>query len=160
MNLLKTFPEVELFFKNDTFSQEELLSFIQEVEKKYSDKKLRKSLSTLLSLKILQFQISHENVQKTQPRIERPRRIQQKVEKVNPFHSLIPTLRSSSVEDISKALEWSISKIIRLLQQNKISKSSEQHLEDSEFDKVREMFNSRLQGIDRMKKNHSSSKSN
>lgn len=53
MNLIKTFPEVELFFKNDKFSQDELLLFIQELEQTYHDEQLRKSLSTLISLKIL-----------------------------------------------------------------------------------------------------------
>ena len=153
MSLLNTFPEVELFFKSDKFSQEELLSFIKEVEGKYKDSQLRKSVSTLISLKILQFQISHEEIPKKQNILQKAKKLNLKPEKEDKFHPLLSALKHNSIENIAINLQWSISRILRLLELKGISKSSENLLDDKEFKLVSEMFNSRLWGIERMERN-------
>jgi hypothetical protein len=150
MNLLKTFPEVELFFKSDKFSHDELLSFIQEVEKKYTEKKLRKSVSTLISLKILQFEISDNN-ELTQNRIaEESNQVIVKTEKS--YHSLIDALKHKSIENIAINLQWTSSQILRLLEQRGILKSLDSLLDENEFKLVSEMFYSRIMGIRRNEK--------
>jgi hypothetical protein len=150
MSLLNTFPEVELFFKSDRFSQEELLSFIKEIEVKYIDKQLRKSVSTLINLKILQFQISYEEIPKKRNIVEKAKKLNLKSEKNDKFHPLLNILKNNSIENIATNLQWSVSRLLRLLELKGISKSAENLLENNEFKIVSEMFNSRLLGIERI----------
>lgn len=152
MSLLNTFPEVELFFKSDKFSQEELLSFIKEVEEKYKEKQLRKSASTLISLKILQFKISYEEIPKKRNIVEKSKKLNLKSEKDDKFHPLLTELKHNSIENIATNLQWSVSRILRLLELKGISKSAENLLDSNEFKIVTEMFNSRLWGIERMER--------
>lgn len=152
MSLLNTFPEVELFFKSDKFSQEELLSFIKEVEEKYKDEQLRKSVSTLISLKILQFQISHEEIPKKQNIVEKAKKLNLKPEKEDKFHPLLSALKHNSIENIATNLKWNVSRILRLIELKGISKSAENLLDSNEFKLVSEMFNSRLWGIERIER--------
>lgn len=152
MSLLNTFPEVELFFKSDKFSQEELLSFIKEVEEKYIDKQLRKSVSTLISLKILQFQLSYEEIPKKRNIVEKAKKLNLKSEKDDKLHPLLTVLKHNSIENIAMNLQWSVSRILRLLELKGISKSADNLLENDEFKIVSEMFNSRLLGIERIEK--------
>lgn len=152
MSLLNTFPEVELFFKSDKFSQEELLSFIEEVEGRYNDQQLRKSISTLISLKILQFKISHEGVSYKQNIVEKAKKLNLKQEKNNRFHPLLTALKHNTIENIATNLQWTVSKILRLLELKGIHKSAENLLDINEFKLVSEMFSSRLFGIERMER--------
>ncbi|RZK11442.1 MAG: hypothetical protein EOO46_06775 [Flavobacterium sp.] len=152
MSLVNTFPEVQLFFKSDKFSQEELLSFIKEIEGKYKDAQLRKSVSTLISLKILQFQISHEEMPRKKNIIDKATKLTLEPEKEKKLHPLLSSLRHNSIENISINLQWSFSRISNLLKQKGISKSAENLLDSNEFKLVSEMFNSRLWGIERMER--------
>lgn len=152
MSLLNIFPEVELFFKSEKFSQIELLSFIKEIEEKYKDEKLRKSASTLINLKILQYQISHEETPNNLNIVQKAKKLTSKQEKENNFHPLLYTLKHNSIENIATNLQWSISRIVRLLEQKGISKKPENLLDNIEFKIVSEMFNSRLWGIERAEK--------
>ena len=152
MSLLNTFPEVELFFKSEKFSQTELLSFIKEIDEKYKDERLRKSASTLISLKILQYQISHEETPRKQNIIGKAKKLAFKSEKDNNLHPLLNALKHNSIENIATNLQWSASRILRLLEQKGIAKKAENLLDDTEFKLVSEMFNSRLLGIERAEK--------
>jgi hypothetical protein len=149
MSLLKTFPEVDLFFSSDKFSQVELLAFIKEVEKKYTDEKLRASIATLISLKILQFQISHEEEPKSNNIVAKQKSVRLKHKDKNEFHPLLQALMHNSVENIATNLQWSSSRLIRLLEQKKIFKKPQSLLNATEFKVVSEMLNSRLKGIER-----------
>jgi hypothetical protein len=152
MNLIKTFPEVELFFSSDKFSQAELLSFISAIEEKYTDTKLRKSVSTLISLKILQYQISEEDEPRDENISEKSTKLNYKQEKESRLHNLLQTLSHNSIENIAITLKWSSSRLLRLLEQKAILKSPENLLDNAEFKLVREMLDSRLKGIERIER--------
>ncbi|OYU78878.1 MAG: hypothetical protein CFE23_16585 [Flavobacterium sp. BFFFF1] len=149
MSLLKTFPEVELFFESDKFSQEELLSFIQEIEKKYTDERLRRSAHTLIRLKILQFEIAGTKTPSKNNIVNG----ETATKKEKGVHSLIQGLRHKSIENIALKLQWTSSQILILLKQKGISKNLESLLDENEFKIVAEMFYSRIMGIRRNEKN-------
>jgi hypothetical protein len=152
MSLIKTFPEVELFFSSDKFSHVELLSFIEEVEKKYTDKKLRASIASLISLKILQYQIYHEEESKNNNSLAKQINIHLKHNDKNEIHPYLHVLKHNSIENIAINLHWSSSRLIRLLEQKGIFKKPQSLLDDTEFKQVSEMLNTRLKGIDRIEK--------
>lgn len=152
MSLIKTFPEVETFFKSDKFSQLELLSFLKEIENKYKDEQLRKSISTLISLKILQYETFPDETSTNLNIVEKAKKLKFTEEKQNRFHPLLNQLKLNSIENIAINLNWSLSRTLRLLEQKGILKDVEKMLDEKEFALVNEMFNSRLWGIERIEK--------
>ncbi|MFH6936368.1 hypothetical protein [Flavobacterium sp. FlaQc-30] len=148
MSLIKAFPEVEIFFERNKFSQIELLAFLKEIENKYKDEQLRKSLSSLISLKILQYETFPINLNI----VEKAKKLKFIEEKQNRFHPLLNQLKINSIENMAINLNWSLSRTLRLLKQKGISKDAEKMLDEKEFALVEEMFNSRLWGIERIEK--------
>lgn len=152
MSLIKAFPEVELFFENDEFSQEELICFIKDVEKKYSDKEIRKSLSTLIKLKILQYEISEEKELRGRNIVAKTKEIGAVLNQENRFQPLLQSLKYNSIENIALNIQWPTKRLIRLLEQKGISKCEQDLLNEHEFSQIKEMLNNRLYGLDRMDK--------
>lgn len=153
MNLIKTFPEVELFFKNDKFTQEELLVFIREIENRYTNNQLRKSVSTLISLKILQYEIFPKKTPTKSNIVNKAEKLNLLPKGNNKFHPLLNRLKSNSIESMAINLDWSLSRTLRLLEQKGILKNGESILDKKEFALVRDMFNARLWGLQRIEKN-------
>lgn len=152
MSLIKTFPEVEIFFESDKFSQVELLAFLKEIENKYKDEQLRKSLSSLISLKILQYETFPEETSINLNIVEKAKKLKFIEEKQNRFHPLLNQLKINSIENMAINLNWSLSRTLRLLEQKGISKDAKKMLDEKEFALAKEMFNSRLWGIERIEK--------
>lgn len=152
MNLLKTFPEIELFFNIDKFTQEELLLFLIEIEKKYEDEQLRKAVSTLISLKILQYETFPVDNSEKINIVARTKKINYKPVEVDDFHPLTNELKLYSIENIANSLEWPLSRTLRLLEQNGITKKGEDLLDPDEFIIIKDMLNNRLLGLERIHK--------
>jgi hypothetical protein len=152
MSLLSSFPEVEIFFKNDRFSQEELLSFIKNIENKYSDKQSRKAVSTLIQLKILEYTICDKEENDNKNAVEKYISIS-----LNQSHDqesllLAQALKNFSIENIAKNVEWQTSRLIRLLEQKDIVKLPNELLTEKEFELIKEMLHRRLLSLKRLNK--------
>ena len=131
MNLLKAFPEIELFFQNESFSQEELLSFISELERQYSEKDIRKSASALIRLKLLQYDIAEKD--NKQNIVARTKKIDFKSKRENKIHPMLSSLRKKSIEEIAYNIQWSTARLLRLIKQQGISKQRHNLLNDDEL---------------------------
>lgn len=154
MSLIKNFPEVDFFFKNDSFSQNELLQFLKEIEEKYKENDLRKSVATLINLKMLQYETFSEKSFPSLNAVEKVEEFDLKPKKGSRLHPQLQKLKSYSLENIAKNLNWSFSKISRLLEQHGIFKSESEMLNKDEFEIVREMFSARLYGLQRINKSN------
>ena len=154
MNLLKTFPEIEIFFSNNKFTQEELAIFVTEIDKRYQDKQLRKSISTLIKLKLIQYETFPEENNAKINIVTVSKKSNYKTKIVEKTHSLSNDLKFRTVESISTLLEWNITQTLRLLEQKGIIKSEQGFLNDLEFKLVKEMFDARLLGLERIHKSN------
>ena len=56
--MVEIFPEIESFFQQEQFSQEELDLLKEDVEKKYTDEHSRKLAISAINIKLLQYQLS------------------------------------------------------------------------------------------------------
>jgi hypothetical protein len=158
MSLINTFPEVELFFKKDKFSEEELMLFIKELDEKYNDLQLRKSVSALISLKILQFQILQEKTSNNTLTKVRINNIDSKAKKKVKLHPNLITLKDKTIENIASILKMNVSQILKVLKRNGVIKTSKNILDINEFNIVSEIFNSRLMGLERIEKSNNPKK--
>lgn len=158
MSLINTFPEVELFFKKDKFSEEELMLFIKELDEKYNDLQLRKSVSALISLKILQFQILQEKISNNTLTKVRINNIDSKAKKKVKLHPNLITLKDKTIENIASVLKMNVSQILKVLKRNGVIKTSKNILDINEFSIVSEIFNSRLMGLERIEKSNNPKK--
>jgi hypothetical protein len=158
MSLINTFPEVELFFKKDKFSEEELMLFIKELDEKYIDLQLRKSVSALISLKILQFQILQEKTSnKTLTKVRTSVNDSKARTKVK-LHPNLITLKDKTIGNIASVLKMNVTQILKVLKSNGVIKSSKNFLDINEFNIVSEIFNSRLMGLERIEKSNNPKK--
>lgn len=71
--MVEIFPEIESFFQQEQFSQEELDVLREDIEKKYKDEHSRKLAISAINIKLLQYQLSgplaprgEENANKTE----------------------------------------------------------------------------------------------
>ena len=153
MNLIYTFPEVEVFFKNQRFTQEELLHFIQSVEMKYDSVELRKAVAALISLKILQYDTFADEFEQINI-VAKYNRL--KLESKRPYiiQELLDDLRGYSVQNIAVSLDWNLQKILRLLELKGINKTAKEFLTAVEYKTVKEMFNTRLLALQRIEKSN------
>lgn len=154
MNLLSTFPEIEVFFQNEKFTENELSNFLSEIEKKYEDKELRKSASTLIKLKLIQFDTFSENKTEKKNIVQVVKKSNQNKQIVDKTHFLTEELKFKSIESIANTLEWSLSLILKLLEQKGICKKQDEILEEKEFKIVKDMFDARLLGLERIHKSN------
>ncbi len=152
MSLLKCFPEVEIFFENDSFTQEDLLSFVEEIENKYVERDERESVSTLIKLKILQFELSdNTTIPKKNKSIKHKKIKVLYTDNINNdiIHISLQSLKLNSIENIALNIQWPTSRLINILKQKGIFKSPQDLLNEVEFSLVSNMFNSRLKSLDR-----------
>jgi hypothetical protein len=150
MSLLKTFPEIDSFFKLNQFSETDLKTFIDEVTKKYSDKNLRKAAINLINLEILKYDIQKDQIDLTKLRKPIVTTAESKTEE---NFSKTSSLKKLSIESISEILKWSFPQLQRLLSQKGIKLNKDDVLNKEEFQIVEEMFSSRLIALKRIRKN-------
>ena len=150
MNLIKSFPEVEIFFNQTKFTDEQLLKFVTDIESTYQDPKLRTCISSLIKLKLLQFHL--QELDQTSPK--RNIRIQKNNAKKHTtkisFHRDLEELRHLSIENTALKLKWSLNKLITLSKQKNIEQKSSLVLNNKNFEIVRDMYNTRLIALDRL----------
>jgi len=152
MSLIKSFPEVEAFFIQSRFTDEQLLKFVTDIEAKYRDAELRNSISSLIKLKLLQFELQalDQTAHKRDIAIQKikAKKHQEKIE----FHGDLEELRYLSIENIAVKLKWSLNKLTTLLKQKNIDQQSSSTLNDKSFETVKDMCNARLIALDRLNK--------
>ena len=132
--MIKHFPEIEQFFKNSSFTQEELQFFVQEIDKKYVNKDLQLKAHTLIKLELFKFQIKETNdvdkneiqLNENSIRKDKKKSIETKPKKkikADPFENrnnfvskTLSDMRTMSISQISEILDVSpkfIERIIR-----------------------------------------------
>jgi hypothetical protein len=153
MNLIYTFPEVEVFFKNQRFTQEELLYFIQSVEKKYDTIELRKAVATLISLKILQYDAFPDEFEQINI-VAKYNRLKLESKRPYTIQELLDELINYSVQNIAVSLDWDLQKLLRLLELKDIHKTEKEFLTAAEYKTVKEMFKTRLLALQRIEKSN------
>lgn len=147
MSLIKAFPEVQLFFSNERFTDIELLSFLTEAENKYKEKDERKALHTLIELKILQYEIF--------PKAEI--HISKIVAKARPnktgnntkYHPHLFYLQNLTIENIAANTGLRTDRLIHFIHQKDILKSANSLLDKDQFNVLKDMLNSFLMAFDR-----------
>ena len=139
MSLIKQFPEIESFFRNDEFSQEDLDTFIKKIEMKYTVSSILTSAKSLIQLELLKFEL-----QKDLKSVGKPSKKQKESPKFNKLSSL-PT----EISLLAKKLEWSTKHLIRLLEQRNICKNETDSLTPEEFASIRAMVKARYAGVNR-----------
>ncbi|WP_166778499.1 hypothetical protein, partial [Flavobacterium psychrophilum] len=84
--------------------------------------------------------------------VEIAKKSKYKTKIVEKTHSLTEDLKFRTIENIAKSLEWSSSLILKLLEQKGIKKLTDEMLNETEFEIVKEMFDARLLGLERIHK--------
>lgn len=69
--MVEIFPEIESFFQQEQFSQEELDLLKEDVEKKYTDEHSRKLAISAINIKLLQYQLSGPLTARIKEKIKR-----------------------------------------------------------------------------------------
>jgi len=150
MSLFKTFPEIDKFFVSNKFTETELDMFIQEIDKKYNDKDLRKAALSFINLELAKFQVVKDHIDlnilkarkhNNNPQLNRPNEIQ--------------TLKNSSIKMIAEKLDLPLRKVANLLKMDSklgLDQISNQILTSDEFNDAKEMILSRLKAIRRKEK--------
>ncbi len=148
MSLIKTFPEIDYFFRSNKFSEDELNIFLKQIEKNYSSKELRKAALNLINLELAKFQIVKDQVV-LEP-LKRPgKRVQPKIV---PKPDDLQELKQLTVQMIADKLRWRVERVQTFLLQNGLTKAAEEILNPIEFNYVKEMFISRLKALQRIDK--------
>ena len=132
--------------------------FIKELDEKYNELQLRKSVSALISLKILQFQILQEKISNNTLTKVRINNIDSKAKKKVKLHPNLITLKDKTIENIASVLKMNVSQILKVLKRNGVIKTSKNILDINEFSIVSEIFNSRLMGLERIEKSNNPKK--
>lgn len=146
MSLIREFPEVSLFFQHNSFSQEELNAFIAKMERKYTDKQVRKSFHTLIQLRLLKYKMSvveekpDKEVLKNKKRPSAPSttkvitpKARSDNDREQDNHQQFDGLSSSKIAAIALRLQLSISFLLNILRQKGIHKEKDMVLAPHEF---------------------------
>lgn len=149
MNLLKAFPEIDLFFKKNQFNNLELENFILEIKNKYSDKLVLNSALNLIRLELLKYTFTDKkNLSNTK---ENP--ISHKNLKINKEETdIINYLNKNSIDSISKTLKWKPEYLMSILKHSDLSKLKNEILEKKEFSRLENKLIARLKGLIRVEK--------
>ncbi|MGQ2983735.1 hypothetical protein [Flavobacterium sp.] len=124
MNLTSAFPEVEIFFSNESFNDRELLSFLTDIDKTYQDKKDRRYIHGLIALKIMQYETFSKEETKAENIVKKFKPIKIKNNLNSNHHPMLSYLRNFSIENIANSLEIRVERLLNLLQQKQIFKQS------------------------------------
>jgi hypothetical protein len=152
MSLLKTFPEIDIFFSSKRFTDSDLNSFLKSIDEKYTDKGLRKSALTLIKLEMLKYDINKDELvlaEFEKSKIQKNKIVSEK--STNNFNK-VDKLANLKIEFIAENLNWSFQYLQRLLAQKNIVKVMGDNLNKEEFALIKEMLNSRLIAIKRNKR--------
>jgi hypothetical protein len=152
MSLLKTFPEIDIFFSNKHFTDADLADFLQIIDEKYTDKELRKSALSLIKLELLKY-----DIKKDVKNLEVSKKVktqQNNIVSVDSSKNLnkVNKLKDLKIDLIAENLNWSFLYLQRILAQKNIIKVMGDNLNKEEFALIKEMLDSRLSAIKRIKR--------
>lgn len=71
--MIEIFPEIQAFFKQAQFSDEQLSKLRDEIKIKYKDENSRKAAVSAIGIKLLQYQLSSPKAEFVNDKIKRPR---------------------------------------------------------------------------------------
>lgn len=148
MNLIKNFPEIDLFFKTNSFDDTSLDQLYVLIKEKYTDKKELKAAQTLIKLELLKFSFNHTKENTTY----RPQKVNSSI--IVEFKEL----KNLTIKSISDIIEWRSNFIIRLLENQGVSKKENEFLTSDEFNKISEPLYNRFKLTKRHKKTDEFSK--
>ncbi|MBD0824431.1 hypothetical protein [Aestuariibaculum marinum] len=167
--MLRHFPEIVQFFKQDTFSEDDLTVLKQQLAETYPDAKVYKQAVTLIELFLVKFELStprelqrFKNAKgKSKSKQNGPtlatqtkaKKVQQSKPQSYGSPKSLRNLKGLPAYRICKQLELSFGSINRCLAKNEVFKieSEEDTLSEVQFEALREMFLSRQKGLRRMK---------
>lgn len=139
MSLLHSFPEIDLFFKQERFSQESLNELLYRINGTYSDKSVLKSAKSLIELEILKYDLLKDydlnNGLKARETFGKS--------KFDNFSRIIKVL--------SISLEVRPKFILELLKQHRVNKSEDEILSEEEFSQLKPYIKSRVKALGRKK---------
>lgn len=142
MNLLKNFPEIDLFFRESQFDDEQLSNLFQMITEKYQDNSTRKSAISLIKLELLKYKIE-DSIPKTIS-------IKKKVD-FN-FDDEYLNLKKKNILEMSIALNWTLKIVLNLLKKNGLEKQKDDFLSIDEFRLIKEDVFQRFKQVKRIEK--------
>lgn len=152
MSLLKTFPEIDIFFSSKRFTDSDLNSFLKSIDEKYTDKGLRKSALTLIKLEMLKYDINKDELDLGEFEKNKIQKNNIVLENSTNNFNKVDKLKNLKIEIIAEKLNWSFQYLQRILAQKNIVKVMCDNFNKEEFALIKEMLNSRLIAIKRIKR--------
>lgn len=145
MKLLNSFPEIDVFFNTNSFSQQELINF-KNVLKLNNSKEFYRNAVSYINLKLLQFKLCeelNEPEKKSKPNTEKVSDSISNTEKV-----AVPLV----ICDLAKYLEVTDNFLLTILKQNGVEKEKDDRLEINEYALIKGFIFSRVKGLKRKNK--------
>lgn len=163
MDLLKSFPEIDSFFKNSQFSQTKLIKLVEEINIKYKDRKELEAALSLIKLELLKFEIQtinsskekqpvnikENNINRSKNRIEKPKKEKHLKKKLSKDLGELPKDFPRKISDISLILDFPLDYLIRILRQNSIIIEAHNPLNEDELLKIKPFLLSRINALRR-----------
>jgi len=177
MSLINSFPEINGFFKMNRFSKSDLETFINEIEKKYIEKNIRKAALSLIKLELVKYEIQNlnkenqsitviDNNRKTRKKRDRiklrksiyskkkivekkPGKNENKYTKISKKIVEIPNEIPLGIIELSEYIENSPSFILRILANKSIIKTFDSKLSFDELNMIKPYIISRLNALKR-----------
>lgn len=161
MNLNNTFPEIDVFFRKESFTVEEINELISRLTIKYNKQELRKAKS-IFDLKILQYELKemepksiviNSNPFSTSNRIDTKRikgdfALNEKRISTKTSVKLPIVLKNNfyDTKDIAKVLEWRVKHVQELIKQ-KTGKNDCEYISLNDYNQCKEVFECRLKAL-------------
>jgi hypothetical protein len=150
MNLVKSFPEIDSFFKNNQFTNLELEE-LHDLVRRYSDAEMRKAAMSLIKLELLKFNINAEEIAgKVLIADKKIHNLDSRSSNESKDSNI-----GKSVCALANDLNWSVQKIKSLLMQKGISKTDDEYLTAAELILVKDMIEARTIALCRINKKDS-----
>jgi len=158
--MLNHFPEIEEFFKQDYFTEEDLNDFKQDLQKAYLDKKVYRKALNLIELFLVKFKLStpqelerfkKRGTRKIKTRQKKKKPIQvtsskkdkRKKEPENKDNEVVKFL-DKPISEICKDLELSLELVNRCLKSKNIEQIEGGNLNSEQFHALKELFLSKV----------------
>ena len=143
--MIKYFPEVELFFNREAFTQEELDLFIESINFLYQDKNINKKVHSIINLRKLKFhlqlnegtkQINNlKSVKPSQNSVKHPSNKSETVKENEDqwIRNKMTQLKSSTIKQCAEVLNLRPSLIVRMLARKGYKFDVDDYIDSSAF---------------------------
>ena len=169
--MIKHFPEIEAFFKQDYFSEDDLDLLKNELKKAYIKKIFFDKAMSLIALFLIKFKLSspkelnefklngiarpikrEQNKElrssKSSPKKKIKRTVEQKDKTINGLNRL----RNKTLSAICEDLNISLNLVTRILKKKDIDQISNDKLDSKQFEELKQLLISKLKAKNRLKK--------